>query len=294
MKKFVAVLLALVMVLSLSSCGKSEDDKGGEGGDKTTTTGKINVVSREDGSGTRSAFVEIVGVLDDDDNDITTQDAAVQGSTDEVLTYVSGDDKAIGYISLGSLNESVKALKVDGAEATAEAVKEGKYPIARPFNIAYKKGSLSELAQNFIDYIFSKEGQDVIGPKGYIAVEDNANPYEKKDGLSGNLVVGGSTSVTPLMEKFAEDYMKINPDVKVQVQATGSSAGMTGAMDGTLDIGMASRELKDEEKAELEYKVIAQDGIAVVVSPNNSFDEVSLDSLKGIYLGDITEWDQVK
>lgn len=256
----------------------------------TGLTGPISVVSREDGSGTRSAFVEIVDVMKDK-NDMTVQTAIIQNGTDAVMTTVGNTPDAIGYISLGSLNDTVKAVKIEGVEATDQNIIDGKYPITRPFNIA-TKGEPSELAQYFIDFIMSKEGQEIAGD-GYIAVDSGAAAFEVKDGLTGNIQVGGSTSVAPMVEKMAEKFTELT-GVTVDIQATGSSAGMTGAIDGVLDIGMASRELSDEEKAELTPIVIAQDGIAVIVNNENPMEDLTLEQVQKIYLGELLNWEDIK
>lgn len=256
----------------------------------TGLTGPISVVSREDGSGTRSAFVEIVDVMKDK-NDMTVQTAIIQNGTDAVMTTVGNTTDAIGYISLGSLNDTVKAVKIEGVEATDQNIIDGKYPITRPFNIA-TKGEPSELAQYFIDFIMSKEGQEIAGD-GYIAVDSGAAAFEVKDGLTGNIQVGGSTSVAPMVEKMAEKFTELT-GVTVDIQASGSSAGMTGAIDGVLDIGMASRELSDEEKAELTPIVIAQDGIAVIVNNENPMEDLTLEQVQKIYLGELLNWEDIK
>ncbi len=256
----------------------------------TGLTGPISVVSREDGSGTRSAFVEIVDVMKDKIN-ITVQTAIIQNGTDAVMTTVGNTPDAIGYISLGSLNDTVKAVKIEGVEATDQNIIDGKYPITRPFNIA-TKGEPSELAQYFIDFIMSKEGQEIAGD-GYIAVDSGAAAFEVKDGLTGNIQVGGSTSVAPMVEKMAEKFTELT-GVTVDIQATGSSAGMTGAIDGVLDIGMASRELSDEEKAKLTPIVIAQDGIAVIVNNENPMEDLTLEQVQKIYLGELLNWEDIK
>lgn len=256
----------------------------------TGLTGPISVVSREDGSGTRSAFVEIVDVMQDK-NDMTVQTAIIQNGTDAVMTTVGNTPDAIGYISLGSLNDTVKAVKIEGVEATDQNIIDGKYPITRPFNIA-TKGEPSELAQYFIDFIMSKEGQEIAGD-GYIAVDSGAAAFEVKDGLTGNVQVGGSTSVAPMVEKMAEKFTELT-GVTVDIQASGSSAGMTGAIDGVLDIGMASRELSDEEKAELTPIVIAQDGIAVIVNNENPMEDLTLEQVQKIYLGELLNWEDIK
>ena len=222
---------------------------------------------------------------------MTTDEAQITNSTSVMMTTVAGDEYAIGYISLGSLDESVKALKIDGAEATAENVKSGDYKVSRPFNIATKKDLDNEVAKDFINYIMSAEGQKVVEDNGYIAVE-GAEAFEGTQ-PSGKAVVGGSSSVSPVMEKLAEAYKEVNPNAEIELQTTDSTTGMTSAIDGSYDIGMASRELKEEEIAELDAKVIATDGIAVIVNNNNAMDELSSDQVKAIYTGEALTWDEV-
>ena len=209
-----------------------------------------------------------------------------------MLMTVNGDKNAIGYISLGSLNDSVKAVKVEGVEASAENVLNASYKIARPFNIVYK-GELNGLKKDFIDFMMSKEGQEMVLENKYVQV-DTAAPEYKQNSQSGKLVLGGSTSVTPLMEKFAEKYMEMYPDVKIEIQATGSSAGIQAAIQGAADLGMASRDLSDEEKAELTNVVIAKDGIAVIVHNDNAVEDLTLDQIKAIFVGDIKTWGDIK
>ena len=254
--------------------------------------GTINVISREEGSGTRGAFVEIVGVEDDNGDDFTTLDAVIQNSTNGVMQTVAGDQQAIGYISLGSLDDSVKALKIDDVEATPENIKAGDYPIARSFNVAWLKDEeLSEVAQDFLKYIHSAEGQAIVEEEGYISnAEEEPEAYEAAEGLSGSIEVIGSTSVTPLMEKLAEAYKALNADVQINITGNGSSAGMEAAQNGTADLGMASRDLSDEEQEKLDHDAIALDGIAVVVSPENPAEGLKLDMVKQIFLGEVTDW----
>ena len=222
---------------------------------------------------------------------MTTDDAQITNSTSVMLTTVAGDDYGIGYVSLGSLNDAVKALKIDGEEATEQNIKDGKYKICRPFNIATKKGADNEVAKDFIAYIMSKEGQQVISDNGYIG-DDSAEAYAGSK-PSGKAVVGGSSSVSPVMEKLIEAYKKVNTGAEIELQTTDSTTGMTSAIDGSYDIGMASRELQDEEKDKLDSQVIATDGIAVIVNKNNTTDELSSDQVKTIYTGDATTWDEV-
>ena len=260
------------------------------------TSEYINVTSREDGSGTRGAFIELFGIEEKDASgkkvDKTTEDANITNSTEVMMQTVAGNSAAIGYTSLGALNSSIKALKVDGAEATVANVKSGSYKVTRPFNIA-TKDNLSDAATDFINYILSAEGQKVVEDKGYIS-EGNKGAFTS-NGASGKVVVGGSSSVTPVMEKLIEAYKKVNPNVTLELQQSDSTTGMTKAAEGTLDIGMASRELKDSEKAKgLKDTKIAIDGIAVIVNKDNSLDSITSEQVKAIFTGQTTDWSQVK
>lgn len=256
----------------------------------------ISVYSREDGSGTRGAFIELFGVEEKDANgekiDNTTEDATITNNTSVMMTGVAGDDYAIGYVSLGSLNDTVKALKIDGVEPTVENIKSDSYKVYRPFNIA-TKGEVSEAAQDFIDYILSAEGQQIVSDEGYITIDDAAPAFAGGQ-ASGSVTAAGSSSVSPVMEKLAEAYMKLNGNVKIEIQTSDSTTGMTSAIDGVCDIGMASRELKDTEADKLTATVIAQDGIAVVVNNNNPIDNLSKDQVKSIYVGETTSWSEVE
>ena len=293
MKKSVSMLLAALMLTgALAGCGSSASDTQAADGADSGVSGAITVISREDGSGTRGAFIELTGVeektADGKKVDNTTADAEIANKTDVVLTSVAGNEKAIGYISLGALNDTVKAVKVDGAEATVDNVKNGSYKLSRPFNIA-TKGEPTGVAKDFINFILSADGQAIVEEEGYITVNDEAEAFTT-DGSEGQIAVGGSSSVSPVMEKLIEAYQAVNPKAKIELQTSDSTSGMTGAMDGTFDIGMASRELKDEEAAQLTGTVIALDGIAVVVNPANAIDDLSMDQIKSIYVGDITDW----
>ena len=258
-------------------------------------SGLISPISREEGSGTRGAFIELFGIETEDADgnkiDNTTEEANITNSTEVMLTSVAGDEYAIGYVSLGSLNDTIKALKIDGAEATAENIKAGTYKIARPFNIA-TKGDATGLAADFINYIMSDEGQKVIEDNGYIS--QGSNGAFTSDGSTGKIVVAGSSSVTPVMQKLIEAYKAINKDAEIELQESDSTTGMIAAMEGTCDIGMASRELKDSEtEGGLTAQVIAMDGIAVVVNNSNPMDEMSSDNVKDIFTGAVTTWDEV-
>lgn len=295
----------------LAGCGNNDAagdaaDGGAAGAEANTDAGdvasdfkaasSIAVYSREDGSGTRGAFIELFGIEEKDESgekvDYTTEEAIITNSTDVMLTSVAGDTYAIGYVSLGSLNDTVKAAKIDGAEATVENIKSGAYTIARPFNIA-TNGEVSDAAQDFINYIMSAEGQAVITENGYIG-SDDAAAYQT-NGAEGKVVVGGSSSVSPVMEKLIEAYKAVNAKVAIELQTSDSTTGMTGAADGTLDIGMASRELKDSEtEAGLTATQIAMDGIAVVVNQNNPVEDISSEAVKSIFTGETTSWDAVQ
>lgn len=301
LKKFIAILSVATMTAGLAvGCGSSSDSGSSDSSSADSkssdwdSSNDITIVSREDGSGTRGAFIELFGIEEKKDGekvDMTTDDAQITNSTSVMLTTVAGDDYAIGYVSLGSLNDTVKALKIDGEEATEQNIKDGKYKICRPFNIATKKGADNEVAKDFIAYIMSKEGQQVISDNGYIG-DDSAEAYAGSK-PSGKAVVGGSSSVSPVMEKLIEAYKKVNTGAEIELQTTDSTTGMTSAIDGSYDIGMASRELQDEEKDKLDSQVIATDGIAVIVNKNNTTDELSGDQVKTIYTGDATTWDEV-
>ena len=256
----------------------------------------VNVLSREDGSGTRGAFIELFGIEEKDADgnkvDNTTEEAIITNSTSVMLTSVASDEYAIGYVSLGSLDDTVKAVSIDGAEATVENIKNGTYTIARPFNIATKKGADNEVAKDFIAYIMSKEGQQVISDNGYIG-DDSAEAYAGSKPF-GKAVVGGSSSVSPVMEKLIEAYKKVNTGAEIELQTTDSTTGMTSVADGICDIGMASREVKEEELAKgLKATVIATDGIAVIVNKANTLDDITSDQVKSIYVGDALSWDEI-
>ena len=298
-KKITATALFGVLAVSaFAGCGGAGSSSNGSsdaGSDaaKFDASKTISVVTREEGSGTRDAFTELTGVLvKDGDNktDNTTTSAVTINSTEAVITNVKDNDAAIGYISLGSLNDTVKALKIGGVEATADNVKSGDYAVSRPFNIAYK-GELSDVAQDFVDYIMSSDGQKIVSDNGYVTVSENAAYSGKKP--SGKISVAGSSSVSPVMEKLAEAYQKVNTNAKVEIQTSDSSAGMQSAMGGTCDIGMASRDLKDDEKSALKVETIAKDGIAVIVNNANTCDDLTLDQVKSIYTGETTVWSDI-
>ncbi len=304
-KKILAATLSLGLILS--GCGKDQKAEEKPAETETTETAEapaenkeastetvnaedydFTVVSREEGSGTRGAFIELVGLEEEVDGakeDMTIQEAIVQNSTNAVMQTVSQDAEAIGYISLGSLNDTVKALKIEGVEATEENIVNGTYKISRPFNLAFKEAEINDLAKDFLKFCLSEEAQDLTLEEGYVPLKDTEK-YEPAK-LSGTLTVAGSTSVTPLMQKMAEKYQELNPDSKIEIQSTGSSAGIEAVIDGAADIAMASRELKDEEKDKLAVEVIATDGIAVVVNPSSKVEDLTMDQLKGIFKGEL-------
>ena len=292
--KLLSVLAAgVIMASAFAGCGgnssstASGDNSSNAGSSNTSafdTSKSLSVITREQGSGTRDAFVELTGVLvkdGDTKTDTTRTDAVTVNGTEAVITNVKGNDAAIGYISLGSLNDSVKALKIEDVDATAENVKSGEYKISRPFNIAYK-GDLSGVAKDFVDYILSSDGQAVIS-------ENAAYAGTKPE---GKITVAGSSSVSPVMEKLIEAYKQINTKAEIELQTSDSSAGMQSALEGTCDIGMASRELKDTETA-LTSTTIAKDGIAVIVNTNNTTENLTMDQVKAIYTGEAKVWSDI-
>ena len=280
MKKLISILLTLTLLMTTAFALAEE----------------INVISREDGSGTRGAFIELFGIEQKNEEgvkiDYTTDDCDITNSTSVMMTSVAGNDCAIGYISLGSMNDTVKALPIDGAEASVENIKNGTYKVARPFNIA-TKAEVSDAANDFIAFIMSAEGQAIVETNGYIAVVEDA-PAFTGGKVSGKIVIAGSSSVTPVMEKLKEAYEAINPNVEIELQQSDSSSGMTATMDGVCDIGMASRALKDSEtEAGLVPMTIAMDGIAVIVNPENPLEGLTSEQVRDIYMGEITEWSEV-
>lgn len=293
MKKTFAMILALGMAAaSLTACGGSSIETAEATTAATTVQAPITVVSREDGSGTRGAFIELFGIEQKNDAgekvDYTTDDAEITNSTSVMMATIAGNTEAIGYISLGSMNETVKAVRIDGAEPSVDNIKSGSYKIARPFNIATGE-TVSEAAADFIKYIMSDEGQAVVEESGYIS-QGSEGAYTAAN-LSGKVVVAGSSSVTPVMEKLKEAYVELNPDVTIEVQQSDSTTGMTSAIEGVCDIGMASRELKDSEtEAGLSATVIAMDGIAVIVNNDSPVEALTSDNVKAIFTGEVTNW----
>lgn len=277
MKRILSIAsLFAVILTALCACGKSSGST-------------ISVITREEGSGTRGAFVELLGIVDGDGNDNIVKTAEATNSTSVMMTTVAGNKNAIGYVSLGSLSSDVKAIKVDGAEPTVANIEAGTYKVARPFNLVYNDDKLSDVAADFVKFIMSSEGQAIVTRKGYISVK-TSDSY-KSSGLTGTVVLDGSTSVGPLMDAIADEYKKLNPDVKVQIQQTGSSAGINSAIEGVCDIGMSSRELKSSESAKIKAHKMATDGIAVIVNNSNTVDGLTSEQIRSIFLGETTSWD---
>ena len=313
-KSVIASVLAAAMALSLAACGNTASEAASTESTSTEAASTseaaseeapaeeaaagdfdldqdITVISREDGSGTRGAFVELTGV-EDDNGDNTTQAAAIQSSTNGVMTAVANDETAIGYISLGSLDDSVKAVTVDGVAPSAETVADGSYTLARPFNIVTNGEPTDEVAIDFIGFCMSADGQALATEEGYIGGEGAEYTSTQP---SGNITVGGSSSVSPLMEKLIEAYAEVNPNATIELLTTDSTTGVTGALDGTYTIGMASRELKDEEVSSgAAATVLAMDGIAVVVNPANSINDLSVEQIKSIYTGETLAWSELQ
>lgn len=293
-----------VMMTAVVGCGNTDtgvedtnvaDTENEAGSDEWDASNDITIVSREDGSGTRGAFVELLGIeqkIDGEKVDMTTEEAQITNSTSVMMTTVAGDEYAIGYISLGSLDDSVKALSIDGVEANAEHVKDGSYVVSRPFNIAVKEDLDNAVAEDFINFILSAEGQEIVADNGYITI-DGAEAFEGTN-PEGKAVVGGSSSVSPVMEKLIEAYAEVNPNAEIELQTSDSTTGMTATIEGSYDIGMASRELKEEEvDGGLVGTVIATDGIAVIVNNNSKVDGLTSEQVMEIYTGAVSAWDEV-
>ncbi len=288
MKKILVTLLTLVVSVSFVACGET-------GTKEFNKSKEITVISREDGSGTRGAFIELLEIQEKDAKgnkvDKTSKDALIVDKTDVMLSQVSGNEYAIGYISAGSLSDKIKALKIDGVEPTSETIKNGSYKISRSFYVA-TKAQQSEVTKDFISYILSKEGQAIIS-KSYISVNDSAAAYAGNM-AKGKIVIAGSSSVTPIMEKLKEAYVKINANANIEIQQSDSSSGMKAAMDGICDIGMSSRDLKDTEKSKLTPTAIAIDGIAIIINKNNTISDISSETAKKVFIGEVTKWSDIK
>ena len=316
-KSVAAIVTAAAMMMSLAACGSSASESApaaestvassseaasGEASSETAPAADfdadqdITVISREDGSGTRGAFIELTGVeeknADGQKVDNTTEAAAIQSSTNGIMTAVANDETAIGYISLGSLNDSVKAVKVGGVAASAETVKDGSYTLARPFNIVTNGEATDPVAVDFIAYCLSKDGQALATEEGYVGSEGEDYASTQPE---GKITVGGSSSVSPLMEKLIEAYKTVNPNAELELLTSDSTTGVSGALDGSYTIGMASRELKDSEtEGGAVATVLALDGIAVVVNPANTVEDLTVDQIKGVYTGELTVWSDLQ
>lgn len=314
LKKIAGLAIAATLSMSmLAGCSGSSEEAGSSDNNQTSTVASkaaeesantsdfdtsndITVVSREDGSGTRGAFIELFGIeeknADGEKVDNTTEEASITNSTSVMMTTVSGNEYAIGYISLGSMNDTVKAVKIDGAEASVDNIKDDTYKIARPFNIA-TGSEVSDAASDFINFIMSAEGQAVVAENGYITVADDAEAFTGTS-PAGTIVIAGSSSVTPVMEKLKEAYTAVNTNVSIEIQQSDSTTGITSVIDGICDIGMASREIKDTELEEgITGKAIAMDGIAVIVNNDSPIDELTSDQVKTIFKGEAVTWDEV-
>ncbi len=315
-KSVAAVVTAAAMMMSLAACGSSAADSTPVASESTAASSEaasseaasaestgdfdtdqdITVISREDGSGTRGAFIELTGVeeknADGQKVDNTTEAAAIQSSTNGVMTAVANDETAVGYISLGSLNDSVKAVKVGGVDASAETVQDGSYTLARPFNIVTNGEATDPVAVDFIAYCLSKDGQALATEEGYVGSEGEDYISTQPE---GKITVGGSSSVSPLMEKLIEAYKTVNPNAELELLTSDSTTGVSGALDGSYTIGMASRELKDSEtEGGAMATVLALDGIAVVINPANTVEDLTVDQIKGIYTGELTVWSDLQ
>lgn len=293
-KIITSIILAVTVVISVfAGCSVAKDDNSkSTDAPSGAMTGQITVISREEGSGTRDAFVELMGIVDENENDATVETAEITNSTSVMMSTVNGNKQAIGYASLGSLSPEVKALSLNSVAPSAQTVKDGSYTLQRPFNIAYIESTLSENAKDFISFLMSTEAQKIVDAEGYISIDTDTSYTPSK--LSGTVTLAGSTSVAPLMNVLADEYKKLNPNVKVEIQESGSSAGIQSAIEGAVDIAMSSRALKDDESAKLNAEKIALDGIAVIVNTNNSIDNITDSQITAIYKGEITNWDEIK
>lgn len=296
LRKLLAITAITTMALvSAAGCGSSDKKEEGKKAEGWDAMNDISVVSREDGSGTRGAFIELFGIEEKDASgekvDNTTEEASVTNSTSVMMSTVEGNEYAIGYVSLGSLNDTIKSVKIDGTEATAENIKSGTYKISRPFNIV-TKDKVSDVAQDFINYIMSPEGQKIVEEAGFIPMDD-VKEYQSNR-AEGKIVIGGSSSVSPAMEKLKEAYLAVNPKAEIEIQTSDSTTGVTSTIDGVFDIGMASRELKDSELSKgIKPTVIALDGIAVIVNNNSEVEELTSEQVKDIFTGKLLTWDEV-
>lgn len=287
-KAIISIFAVVAVVAGIFSACASNSQKD----NNNASLGGITVISREEGSGTRDAFVELMEIVDADKNDLTTQSAEITNSTSVMMSTVAGNKNAIGYVSLGSLSDEVKAVKLNGVAPSTETVKDGTYALQRPFNIAYIDAKLSDASKDFISFIMSNQAAEIINNEGYIANDTEAE--YKASNVEATITLAGSTSVAPLMNVLADEYKKLNPNAKVEIQESGSSAGIQSAMEGAVDIAMSSRELKDEEAQVLKAEKLALDGIAVIVNKENSVESLNSEAVKEIYMGEITSWDDIQ
>jgi phosphate transport system substrate-binding protein len=255
----------------------------------------MTLISREDGSGTRGAFIELFGIQGKnaagEPFDYTVDTADITNSTSVMITSVAQNSQAMGYISLGSLGLTVKPLRINGAEPSAANILNGTYPVFRPFNIVIKE-DISPAAQDFIDFILSPEGQRIVTENRYIAVPSKS-AYEGTH-KTGRIVVAGSSSVTPVMEKLKESYLKLNPAVLIEIQQSDSTTGVTNTVEGICDIGMVSRGLKESELAKgITPLTIAQDGIVMIVNHENPITAMTIEQVRRIYTGAFTVWSEI-
>lgn len=292
LKVVVAIVAVIAIVVGVFTACATKSDSGNGNDTGSASLGAITVISREEGSGTRDAFTELMGIVDEDKNDLTVETAEITNSTSVMMSTVAGNVNAIGYVSLGSLSTDVKALSLNGVAPSAETVKDGSYALQRPFNIAYIDNSLSDVAKDFIAYIMSKNGASIVDSEGYIGM-DSAQSYTASN-MTGTVTLAGSTSVAPLMNVLADEYEKLNPNVKIEIQESGSSAGIQSAIEGAVDIAMSSRALKDDEANKLKAEQIALDGIAVIVNKENSISNITAEQVKQIYIGEISMWNDIK
>ena len=285
-KKIIALILtAAAVCTAFAACSKATN------GNKASSAA-VNVITREEGSGTRDAFVELMEIVDEQGNDATVSTAETTNSTSVMMSTVEGNPNAIGYVSLGSLSDTVKAVSLDGVAPSADTVKDGSYKLQRPFKIAYIEKNLSALSKDFISYIMSTDGQAIISQEGYISIASDTE--YKASGMSGTISISGSTSVAPVMNVLADKYQQLNPNVKIEIQEPGSSAGLQSAIEGAVDIAMSSRELKDDELNILKAETIALDGIAVIVNHQNEIDALTSQQVKDIFTGTVTKWEEVR
>lgn len=285
-KKILAVLTAVTLAIGMIGCGSQEGFNNGE---------DISILTREDGSGTRGAFIELFGIekknAEGTKVDYTTDAASITNSTSVMMTTVESDLYAIGYISLGSLKDTVKAVSIDGVAPSVENIKNGTYSIYRPFNAAVKE-NISDVAQDFINYILSAEGQAVIEKAGYITVSSNG--AYAGNGAVGKITVAGSSSVSPVMQKLKEAYLLVNTRAEIEILTSDSSTGMSNAIEEICDIGMASRAVKDSEKEKgLTEITIANDGVAVIVNKENPVEGLSKEQVEQIYTGAVAKWSEI-